>query len=200
MAGSPDNTRGWALCETQLPSCKGRQKNQGETNKGNNPHTGTYDGGLNYLQAYGELFKDSKFNNARQDDINDNLDYGFNINKQADSTKCLYFGNSYLNDNTNPLRGYNRIIPYNFFNGESYDESASLSVINSKEFHIIFSEEQREFIENDILPYLKQIIPSTSIFSYSFEKIDINNYKKSFDARISRVICNGEICPINSII
>lgn len=191
------NENGWEIIDDDELSFI---ENIIETNKGNNPHTGIYDGGLNYLQAYGELFKDSKFNNARQDDINDKLDYGFNINKQADSTKCLYFGNSYLNDNTNPLRGYNRIIPYNFFNEGNYDESASLSVINSKEFHIIFSEEQREFIENDILSYLKQVIPSTSIFSYSFEKIDINNYKKSFDARTGGVICNGEICPINSII
>lgn len=191
-----DNEDGWQIVTDEELSFI---QNIIETNKGNNPHIGNYDGGLSYLQAYGELFKDSQFNNARKDEVEDCLEYGFNINRQADSTKCLFFGDNYLYDNTNPLRGENKIVPYNFFGEDDYSESASLSVINSKEFHIIFSEEQREFIENDILPYLKQVIPSTTIFSYSFEKIDINNYKKSFDARTGGVICNGEICPINSI-
>lgn len=168
-----------------------------ESNKGNNPHTGNYDGGLSYLQAYGEFFKNSTFNNVRQDEINDSLNYGFNINRQEDSTKCSFFINQEIN-NDNKLRCNNKIEPYNFFGGNEYDETASLSIINSKELHIIFSEEQREFIENDILFYLKQIIPSTSIFSYSFEKL--NNNKEPFNVKVNGIICNGDICPINSII
>ena len=62
-------------------------------NKGNNPHTGNYDGGLEYYETFGKLFKDSKFNNVRDDETEIKFDYGFNVMRQADSTKCLYFHN-----------------------------------------------------------------------------------------------------------
>lgn len=172
-----------------------------ETNKGNNPHTGEYDGGISYIESFGELFKHSQFNNVREEEVDDRFDYGFNLSKQADSSKCLFFGESHIQENVNPLR-VDRIKPYNLFTGENetYDEVSSLSVINSKEFHIIFSEEQRTFVENDVLPYLKQIIPSTAIFSYSFEKITLDSNKEAFEARSSKVICDGELCPIYGVV
>ena len=169
-----------------------------DTNKGNNPHIGEYDSGISYLESYGQLFKDSEFKNTRGDEVSDRLDYGFNIIRQADSTKCLFFGDLALYGTAGTLRGDNRIAPYNFFDGDSFDEAASLSVINSKELHIIFDDTYRSFLEKDVLPYIKQIIPSTTIFSYSFEHltIDIN---KAFEARTHNVICNAEICPIYGI-
>ena len=80
------------------------------------------------------------------------------------STKCLFFNNETFGNDDTRLRGENRIIPHNFFGGTSYDEAASLSIINSKELHIIFDKEHRTFLEKDVLPYIKQIIPSTTIF------------------------------------
>lgn len=171
-----------------------------DTNKGNNPHTGSYDNGISYLEVFGELFRDSKFDNVRADKIEDKFDYGFNIARQADSTKCLFFSDGKENDDDGAaLRGNNRIAPYNFFGGGEYDESASLSVINSKELHIVFDKAHQDFLEKDVLPYLKQIIPSTTIFSYSFEHIDGDD-DKYYEARTKDVICDNGICPIYDVV
>ena len=170
-----------------------------DNNKGNNPHTGQYDGGAEFYEAFGELFKDSKFNNTRNDISNLKFNYGFNITRQADSTKCLFFNVNANEDNATGLRGENRIVPHNFFGTNLYDEAASLSVINSKELHIIFDDAYRKFLEKDVLPYVKQIIPSTTIFSYSFEHLDGED-GKLYKARTHKVICDGEICPIYGVV
>lgn len=170
-----------------------------DSNKGNNPHTGQYDSGAEFYEAFGELFKDSKFNNTRSDKVDLKFNYGFNITRQADSTKCLFFNNETFGNDDTRLRGENRIIPHNFFGSTSYDEAASLSIINSKELHIIFDKEHRTFLEKDVLPYIKQIIPSTTIFSYSFEELDGDN-SKLYEARTHKIICDGEICPIYGVV
>jgi hypothetical protein len=175
-----------------------------DNNKGNNPHTGTYDNGEEYLLVFGNLFKNSTFNNTRDDSTTLKFDYGFNIQRQADSTKCLYFSDDIEVDEGGDfvdsalLRGENRINPYNFFGGNNFDDAASLSVINSKELHIVFDDAHRSFLEKDVLPYLKQIIPSTTIFSYSFEHLDGDD-NKLFSARSHQIICDGGLCPIYSV-
>lgn len=169
-----------------------------EDNKGNNPHHGDYDSGLSYLEGFGMFFKDASFDSVREDEVNLSFDYGFNISRQADSTKCLFFGDE-KSTIINGLRGENKILPYNFFGGNPYSEAGSLSIINSKELHIVFDDTCREFIENEVLHYLKQIIPSTTIFSYSFEHLDDNN-EKVHKARTHKVICDNKICSIYGIV
>lgn len=168
-----------------------------ETNKGNNPHCGSYDGGISYFNAYANLFINSTFNNARNDDSANAKNCGFNIVRYNDSTKCLFYNNEtneisiLRNENTN-------IKPYNHFNSKNeYTEEASLSVINGKEMEIIFDTTYKEFIENDILPYLKQIIPSTTIFSYSFRRLE--NQSGSAKAKTHQVICNNGICSLYGV-
>ena len=170
-------------------------------NKGNNPHTGEYDNGLSYVESFSNFFKKSSFNNVRDEDINDINFYGFDIRKESDNTKCLYFGKQNI-DRDIQLRGGNRINPTNLFEdnkNNNFDEISSLSIINSKEFHMIFNKNDREFIEIDVLPYLKQIIPSTTIFSYSFA--DFENYSGygEYYAKIQDYICDGEACPIYGV-
>lgn len=172
-----------------------------DNNKGNNPHSGDYDGGISYLEPFGTLFKNATFNQAREEDVEDATEYGFDISRQADSTKCLFFGENYL-DSDFPLRGENRIEPYDLFSnstGITFNETASLSVINSKELHIIFHKEHKEFLEQNVLPYVKQIIPSTTIFSYSFEELG-EDFEQHYTAQTHQVICNGGICPIMGIV
>jgi hypothetical protein len=170
-----------------------------ENNKGNNPHTGLYDDGFSYLEAFGSLFKDSTFNNVRATDAKQNYLYGFNMIRQADSTKCLYFSETPSNNSNTGLRGRNKIVPHNFFGGDSYDEAASLSVVNSKELHIIFDDAHRDFLEKDVIHYIKQIIPSTTIFSYSFEHLS-EDMDKPFNVRTHQIICNGNVCPIYGVV
>lgn len=183
-------------------------KNIVDNNKGNNPHTGEYDDGISYVESFGTLFKDSSFKNSRNDDTSDRFNYGFNIERQSDSTKCCLFLGEEINndiDNNGTLRGKHRIEPYNLFSDNksnidgSHNEECSLSIINSKEIDIVFDIAYRELIENDIIPYLKQIIPSTSIFSYRFEKIKCDNIDDIYDAKSHKVVCDGDICPIYGI-
>ena len=185
-----------------------------DDNKGNNPHGGNYDGGLNYLSKYGQLFKDSTFDNARQEDVEKSLSYGFNIDRQTDSIKCTYYGtvytqdaegikngeDTYKNNTDSMLRRKTVVKPYNLFTGmetEEFSEESSFSIINSKEFHITFDKAHRDFLERDVIPYVKQMIPSTTIFSYSFE--DITNYDKPFVAKRHNIICDGNVCPIYGV-
>lgn len=170
-----------------------------DNNKGNNPHSGEYDGGVAYYEPYGNIFMHSSFNGARNENLTDVNELGFDVSIQADSTKCLFL----LNTNqpaTNPLRGDNKISPYNLFTNkpDDFSEEAALSIINSKEFHIIFDKTHRDFIEKDILPYIKQLIPSTTIFSYSFETLseDVN---KQYEARVKQIICNGNLSCVAGI-
>jgi hypothetical protein len=172
-----------------------------DNNKGNNPHTGSYDDGYSYLDGFNRLFYNSKFDNARNETIENILDYGFNVERQPDSRKCLFFGDLNVRDEIGVLRKKYLIKPYNFFTGDKgdYKEEASLSIINSKEFDIVFDMKHRDFIENDIIPYLKQIIPSTAIFSYRFGDLT-DDTEKIYQAKTHNVVCDGNICPIYGII
>jgi hypothetical protein len=172
-----------------------------DNNLGNNPHSGDYDHGVSYLEPFGTIFTHATFSNAREEDVEDAFDYGFNITRQADSTKCLFFGENHSDPETSvALRGENRIKPYDLFAGkESYEEAASLSVINSKELHVIFAKEHQDFLEKNVLHYVKQIIPSTTIFSYSFEELG-DDYDNAYVARTHQTICNGGICPIMGVV
>lgn len=192
---------GWEMIDDEAEINK--IENIIDNNKGNNPHTGNYDEGESYYLAFGNLFKNSDFNRVRADEIAGSTNYGFNIERQADSTKCLFFsdeiGSNYLEDDA-ALRGQNHIKPTNLFGGNIYDEVSSLSVMNSKELHITFDKTYREFLENDVIPYIKQIIPSTTIFSYSFEEITGDD-DAIYEAHTHGVVCNGTTnCTIYAVI
>ena len=71
-------------------------------------------------------------------------------------------------ENTNTF--FNSAVnPYNFEGGEKFDEAAANSLINIKNLTIDFNgrctdhEEFYDYFIKSILPYLKQMIPSTSI-------------------------------------
>ena len=172
-----------------------------DSNKGNNPHTGDYDGGENYIDAFQKIFEKSKFEYSRNDETEGYLNYGFDIKILPDSNKCLFFDeNQTLISSSGNLRG-SRIKPYNFFDEtdtEGTKESAALSIINSKELHIVFDISNQKFIEKDVLPYIKQLIPSTTIFSYSFEYIESDD--RIFEARIQEKICNNSSCSLLGVI
>ena len=176
-----------------------------DNNKGNNPHTGDYDAGMSYLESFATLFKNSEFSNARKDETEGQINkYGFNLMRQEDSTKCIYLTNN--GDVTKydlynkSLRKKNVVEPYNPFNGEKeYGEEAGTSIINNKIFHIVFDEAHKEFIIDAILPYLKQMIPSTAIFSYSFETLTGDDTIVTV-AKTHKIICDGDSCSIYGIV
>jgi hypothetical protein len=83
-------------------------------------------------------------------------------------------------------------------NKVSYEEPMSFSIINSKEMHVIFDKRNRDFIESDVLPYLKQVIPASTIFSYSFEIINGDN-ELEHNSKIHKTICEDDTCPVYSV-
>ena len=176
-----------------------------DNNKGNNPHSGNYDAGISYLEAFGTIFKNSTFSNARTDETEQQIyKYGFNLSRQEDSTKCIYLSNTgdvttyKLYDKS--LRKKNVVEPRNPFNGKKeYGEEAGTSIINNKVFHIVFDDAHKEYVTESILPYVKQMIPSTAIFSYSFERLTGDDTIVSV-AKTHKIICDGDTCSIYGII
>jgi hypothetical protein len=79
--------------------------------------------------------------------------------------------------------------PYNMEeNGELNDEAAANSIINTKQFYIEFvpdvssPEGMYDFIENSIMHYVKQVIPSTTILKYyvPMRDMDVNCYHRTY--------------------
>lgn len=92
--------------------------------------------------------------------------------KLEDETIKLSVGND---DYATDIRT-TQIKPYNPEGGRTNDEAAANSIINTKKMVINFKLNKREkisnetklFIKSRVLPYIKQVIPSTTIFEYKF--------------------------------
>ena len=122
---------------------------------------------------------------------------GFNVEEVKDNKKCWYFydKDKYPLDDTRKMEkltvgddGYNYDssqleyvacdVPAADVRDESIREDdsntifAEPSIVNSKKFELKFKtrgEDETEFIKKAVLPYVKQIVPSTAIFEISFE-------------------------------
>lgn len=162
-----------------------------EDSKGNNPHVGygQYDDGKTYFDYYKTVFRYSELNksgdlvNFSDADKAEILKYKFNLNKIVDNKKCWYFTDnsvvSKINENTPILLGFTAMNP---INGQNNDVRVADSVINSKCLKLTIKmcdawddNEKAEYIKyvNDVIMfYVKQMIPSTTIFEYSI--IEVN--------------------------
>ena len=155
-----------------------------DNNKGNNPHTGEYDGGDSFLKGFRQLFYKSTFENTKDELVEKASKCGFLIDCFNDTTKCSFYNTKSNTDGTKGdlrtgdfIENFNPASHFDLFEMiAAYNEESSLSVINSKVFDIVFDETYEEYVINDIIPYLKQVIPSTTIFSYSFETLQ--KYKR----------------------
>lgn len=175
-----------------------------ETNKGNNPHIGSYDDGETYLNNFKKFFNGYNFDSVIiLDELLSTIHYGFNILRHSDTSKCSFYNSTNKKNYKTycDLRNENILKPYNLFSNKKEEELSeidSLSIINSKELHITFDTEYKDFIEEDVLPYIKQVIPATSLFSYSFENIEING-NNSFAAESYEVVCNANTTPVYAV-
>ena len=167
-----------------------------ESTEGNNPHTGEghYDDGKSYVNKLNSIFGGAIENNDltrfTQADIENAISkYTFNIKTgYKDNKKCWYFGKGdgewldpedesegpdrdgmkYRDDVVNPEEG------------PKSDEPAANSIVNLKNVDIIFyypfDEEGKtilplktdfeKYLLNVVMPYLEQVIPSTTIMTY----------------------------------
>ena len=124
-----------------------------EDTVGNNPHYGNkqYDGGASWIEKFNHIFRGSieklgafvgveEYNEETLDNI------GFNMNSTTVTEKIS-----------------------NCTNGK---ENESLYTLNTKQFDIVFKPSDafdKDFIEEYVLFYLKQMIPATSIFRVSYD-------------------------------
>ena len=167
-----------------------------ESTEGNNSHTGEghYDDGKSYVNKLNSIFGGAIENNDltrfTQADIEKAISkYTFNIKTgYKDNKKCWYFGKGngewlgpedesegpdrdgmkYRDDVVNPEEG------------SKSDEPAANSIVNLKNLDIIFyypfDEEGKtilplktdfeKYLLNVVMPYLEQVIPSTTIMTY----------------------------------
>ena len=160
-------------------------------NQGNNPHTGEgeYDGGKEYVDDILNPFKmaydgDNLIDTSVVDDIK------FSGTTEDDNFRVWRFS---LDDEVwipnKTYSGYEPETRTSLFNPENnsdkYDEPASYSLLNLKNVEITFKykvpsaltdaekkekyvREYVDFVKNKVLFYLKQMIPATTVFGYSF--------------------------------
>ena len=167
-----------------------------ESTEGNNSHTGEghYDDGKSYVNKLNSIFggaiKNNDLTRFTQADIEKAISkYTFNIETEyKDNKKCWYFGKGdgeWL-DSEDESEGPDRDgMKYrddvvNPEEGPKSDEPAANSIVNLKNIDIIFyypfDEEGKtilplktdfeKYLLNVVMPYLEQVIPSTTIMTY----------------------------------
>lgn len=160
-------------------------------NQGNNPHDGEgiYDDGKEYIDDILKPFKmaadaDNLINTSVVDDIKFS---GVEVDDNFRVWRFSFDDNMWEPNKT--YSGYEPNTRTSFFNPEDnsdkYDEPASYSVLNLKKLSITFKykvpsslstgenkekyvEQYIDFVKNKVLFYLKQMMPATTIFGYSF--------------------------------
>jgi hypothetical protein len=116
------------------------------------------------------------------EDVNEASDFTYKGVKYKNIKNINYFYEKKPQKNINVGLNANdytffesNVQPYNFENGEVYDEVAANSIINNKRLLIEFTNGLMDnsifprFLQECILPYLTQIIPSTTIWEVRLE-------------------------------
>lgn len=160
-----------------------------ESTDGNNSHTGEgdYDDGADYINSLNTIFggaiENDYLGQFTQADIEKAIcGYTFNIKTgYVDNKKCWYYGKVAFNGRTSSTNwdkwGENAVNPEG---GPSYEEPAANSIVNLKNVDIIFyypfdenedtileyKNDFKKYLLDVVMPYLEQIIPSTSILAY----------------------------------
>lgn len=153
------------------------------TNFGNAPHVGygLYDDGRGYLSHFSNLFKHAidtmGFSEGMYDCDGELIPEVGNIGFKGifgkdgevlyvkDNKRVWYFDDEMPTEGVVDGAYESDIRPYDFETGEMgcFNESSANSVINTKKIKITFrvlNDENRLFIEECVLPYAKQLIPS----------------------------------------
>ena len=171
-------------------------ENVKETTEGNNPHISNdeYDDGDEYVTYMNKIFRyqinlgdEGLIRFSKEDKQKINEKFVFNISKEykKDNRKCDYFYNTLYTSLLSPITQIEEEQTYavNPEGGEITEEPSANSVINLKNMELMFLEkpinnslcndEWQDYITNVVMKYVKQMIPSTTIFKWGFvEKIE----------------------------
>lgn len=134
-----------------------------ENTIGNNPHFGNkkYDGGESWRERFNSIFKPSieklgafvGVDDVVEEDVAE-LGFGLQI-------KTVTTGKTVIVDDSN-----------NFKSDESLSSLDAAKRLNSKQFEVTFSSQLKEFVENYVLFYMTQIVPSTTILKITYKPMD----------------------------
>lgn len=181
-----ENNTGWVQIDENNPKVL-QVESIIDDSTGNNPHTGNggYDDGDEYINNMLKPLMVAIDENGFVDDeaITVATSCTFSARTVSDNQKCWFFSDEgiyiprgYVSDDERARLGL-----YSF-DGEStdgYDESCSDSAINIKKMVVNFKYKQsdygtsnyfdefKKYVKETVLFYLKQIIPSTTIFEYN---------------------------------
>lgn len=171
--------------------------------KGNNPHIGygKYDDGSEYIEHFTHLFKKTfemglydRWKEEAPSVYESAATFGFKVCEVLDNKKCAFFedlttGDSGLQpygENEETISnwnsdGYKTVkfpdTPENVV-GKPADESQANGIINIKKLVINFGTSNnvhlKNYIQNVVLKYLEQMVPSTAILEYRFDNKSAN--------------------------
>lgn len=164
------------------------------TNFGNAPHVGygQYDDGREYLEYFDNIFKhtvDGRYFDTDLYDCDGELDSGINhigftgifkedgsVNYKKDNRRVWCFSDeqdisaeSY--DGTTFEYDF-KPVDFEDKKCENFNESSANSIVNTKKIVLTFNvlnNEDREFINGSVLPYVKQMIPSGVLLEIVFD-------------------------------
>ena len=178
-----------------------------ETTEGNNPHISNdmYDDGQEYIEYMNQIFKYSIENSGltrfSQNDIDKIKEYyKFNISDLIeDNRKCDYFFNP--NSGNTEMEGLENIVSGQTYasnpeGGEKNAEPAANSIINVKNLRLEIkkeisdvlevNEKWQDYVTNVVMSYVKQMLPSTTVFSLEFTGGTPDYYLKWEDGTTSK--------------
>lgn len=161
---------------------------------GNNPHSGlySYDNGKEYVDRFKVLFKYASenrlFNESCFTDIDAAYDeiskYGFEIEETYDSKVHSFIDRMNQNGtitayNMNSNSSLTSIPDYTFISKYPNSDGVPAQIMNTKKFDLTFylhadsiyskeGQEEMKYIQSKVMPYVEQMIPSTSIVQIYF--------------------------------
>lgn len=163
--------------------------------KGNNPHVGygKYDDGSEYIEHFTHLFKNTfemglydQWKEEEPSVYESAATFGFTVCEALDNKKCSYFhdyesSEVWIGSGETLCSGWNSTVA----SGVTFpdtptgvtisDESQANGIINIKKLVINFGVGNnihlKSYIQNVVLKYLEQMIPSTAILEYRFDNV-----------------------------
>ena len=169
--------------------------------KGNNPHIGygKYDDGSEYIEHFTHLFKKTfemglydRWKEEAPSVYESAATFGFRVCEVLDNKKCAYFhdyesSEVWIGSGETLCSGWNSTVasgvtfpdtPTGLSATTIADESQANGIINIKKLVINFGTSNnvhlKNYIQNVVLKYLEQMVPSTAILEYRFDNKSAN--------------------------
>lgn len=165
--------------------------------KGNNPHVGygKYDDGSEYLEHFTHVFKETfemgLFDQWKEEEpgvYESAATFGFTICEMLDNKKCAYYhdysaSDVWVGSGETISSGWNSFIVTGVsfpdtpsaITADISDETQANGIINIKKLVINFginkNSHLKNYIQNVVMKYLEQMIPSTAILEYRFDNV-----------------------------